>query len=259
MGSPLRSNSHRPAHRAAPSRAWLTRSPLIVTLLVVVFPIGLLLTWTASRWGRSTRWLATGFVVSGLIIVAVIAPSAGSSVNAVASGRGASPGSTASRSDDAAPLLIHSLAASGGTAEAVPTSAPTGTTSSTRLASNPAQVSAAAKALAPARQASPTRTSTGPSHTPTPSSSPTTKAGGPVSAALCGAPPNPFGYNLCGRGRPVTHPAQTACSYFRCDAGFGAGKGFMVECRDTTYSMSGDWRTACSAHQGVLRVVSSGP
>jgi hypothetical protein len=76
--------------------------------------------------------------------------------------------------------------------------------------------------------------------------------------SLCGAPSNPFGYNFCHRGGYVHSPAATVCSYFNCIAYFQNGKGYMVECKDYTYSMSGGISGACSHHKGVLRPVYSG-
>jgi hypothetical protein len=66
---------------------------------------------------------------------------------------------------------------------------------------------------------------------------------------------NPFGYNFCGRGSYIydVNPARV-CSYFNCVAGFGTSKGYMVECKDTTYSTEGK----CSDHGGQLRAVYSG-
>ena len=58
-------------------------------------------------------------------------------------------------------------------------------------------------------------------------------------ANLCGAPANPFGYNLCGRGSTITSPDSATCSYFTCIGNFSSGSGFMIQCADNTYSMSG--------------------
>ncbi|HVA21754.1 MAG TPA: hypothetical protein VNN74_06635 [Candidatus Micrarchaeia archaeon] len=74
-------------------------------------------------------------------------------------------------------------------------------------------------------------------------------------AGRCGAPPNPFHYTLCPRGRLILHPARAVCRYFRCIGAFWAGRGYMVECRDRTYSRSGGRRGACSDHHGEWRPV----
>jgi hypothetical protein len=103
---------------------------------------------------------------------------------------------------------------------------------------------------------------------PTPTAAPTTAA--PPSSApttaptaaptttpardLCGAPANPYGYNFCG-GAPVTHPDSGVCAYFPCIASFWNGTGYMAECTDGKYSMSGGLQGACSRHGGELRPV----
>jgi hypothetical protein len=104
-------------------------------------------------------------------------------------------------------------------------------------------------------------TAAAPSHTATtptrPSAPPTTAA--PPAAARCGAPPNPYGYNFCGRGGLVTDPPRNICNYFSCIDNFWNGVGHMEECQDQTYSMSGGRPGSCSHHGGNLRAVNGGP
>lgn len=72
----------------------------------------------------------------------------------------------------------------------------------------------------------------------------------PPQRNLCGAPPNPWGYNLCG-GNVVYNPPPTFCRYFRCIANFwNSTLGYVDECNDATYSHSGGRRGACSSHGG---------
>jgi hypothetical protein len=78
-------------------------------------------------------------------------------------------------------------------------------------------------------------------------------------AALCGAPPNPYGYNFCGRGGYVLNPRADTCGYFNCIDNFWNGRGHMEKCRDGTYSMSGGRQGSCSHHGGNLRPVYRGP
>jgi len=80
-----------------------------------------------------------------------------------------------------------------------------------------------------------------------------------VPRSLCGAPDNPYGYNFCGRGGLVTNPPAGICDYFSCIPNFVNGVGYMEECQDGMYSMSGGRRGACSDHGGELRAVDSGP
>ena len=100
--------------------------------------------------------------------------------------------------------------------------------------------------------------------TTSPTTHPTTKKPTPTptrkTVSLCGAPSNPWGFNFCGRGhaiRPTALPAGV-CSYFDCIASFYDGRGYMVECNDDTYSMSGGIQGACSHHRGERREVYSG-
>jgi hypothetical protein len=80
----------------------------------------------------------------------------------------------------------------------------------------------------------------------------------PPSASTCGAPANPYGYNFCGVGMYVYGPATGTCQYFNCIDNFPDGHGYMVECNDGTFSMSGGIDGACSDHNGVERPVYSG-
>lgn len=78
-------------------------------------------------------------------------------------------------------------------------------------------------------------------------------------ADLCGAPANPYGYNFCGRGSYITQPAAGTCSYFSCIPNFPNGHGYMAECQDGMYTMSGGIQGNCSSHQGFWRAVNAGP
>lgn len=83
-------------------------------------------------------------------------------------------------------------------------------------------------------------------------------AAGGNGASLCGAPANPYGYNFCGNGSDVRNPPADICTYFNCIDSFRDGNGFMVECNDGMYSMSGGISGACSYHGGESRRVYSG-
>lgn len=85
-----------------------------------------------------------------------------------------------------------------------------------------------------------------------------TSQAAPAKPSTCGAPGNPYGYNFCGTGGYVTSPPSAICSYFNCIANFFNGRGYMVECNDGTYSMSGGIRGACSYHGGEDRPVYGG-
>ncbi|MDQ2836136.1 MAG: hypothetical protein M3Y42_00280 [Actinomycetota bacterium] len=76
----------------------------------------------------------------------------------------------------------------------------------------------------------------------------------PVAAGLCGAPANPFGYNFCS-GNVIYSPDPAVCGYFSCIPNFSNGKGYLEQCRDGMYSMSGGRSGACSYHGGENRPV----
>jgi hypothetical protein len=75
----------------------------------------------------------------------------------------------------------------------------------------------------------------------------------------CGAPPNPWGYNFCGRGGTVRVAPSDFCSYFNCIPSFWKlTNGYVAQCRDGLFSHSGGVRGACSSHGGVGRAL-NGP
>jgi hypothetical protein len=73
-------------------------------------------------------------------------------------------------------------------------------------------------------------------------------------ANLCGAPPNPFGYDFCSPGNVIYGPPSNFCVYFDCIKSFwDSTNGYVDECQDATYSHSGGRQGACSYHGGELR------
>lgn len=92
-----------------------------------------------------------------------------------------------------------------------------------------------------------------PTHSPKPAPKPK-----PKPTPCGGAPANPWGFNFCSGGKiTVANVPGDVCSYFDCIGNFFNGHGYMVECRDATYSMSGGVRGACSDHGGEWREVYS--
>jgi hypothetical protein len=71
---------------------------------------------------------------------------------------------------------------------------------------------------------------------------------------LCGAAANPWGYNFCG-GSFITAPPSTFCTYFNCIASFWNGVGYVMQCRDLTFSLSGGRSGSCSSHGGNYRAL----
>src|SRR2546421_11666090 len=67
-------------------------------------------------------------------------------------------------------------------------------------------------------------------------------------------PRNPWGYNFV-RGKLIKFPPQKFCNYFKCIKNFVKGRGYVVECKDATYSKSGGISGVCSGHRGYNRTL----
>lgn len=78
----------------------------------------------------------------------------------------------------------------------------------------------------------------------------------PHTPNTCGGPANDDGYTFC-NGSLVRHPAADVCDYFNCIENFWYGSGYMVECNDGRYSMTGGKNEACWDNGGVDRPVYS--
>jgi len=71
---------------------------------------------------------------------------------------------------------------------------------------------------------------------------------------LCGAPANPWGYNFCG-GSFIYSPPVGFCTNFACIATFSSGRGYVMQCKDGAYSLSGGIQGSCSQHLGNSRAL----
>lgn len=102
--------------------------------------------------------------------------------------------------------------------------------------------------------AKPTPTKPAPNPTQKTTPKPTPK---PPTVSLCGAPKNPWGLTDCSGGSTVyqSNLPSGVCSVFDCIGNFPNGKGYMEECVDHTYTMSGGRSGACSYHGGEWRQV----
>lgn len=114
-------------------------------------------------------------------------------------------------------------------------------------ASSPAAASPTPSA-GPTTGASPTPT-TSATPTPNPTLSPSPTATPTPGLALCGAPANPWGYDLCSDGdAPVYPPVPGAfCTYFDCVSDFGTGSGYVVECPSGRYALENDPSKQCGS------------
>ena len=109
---------------------------------------------------------------------------------------------------------------------------------------------------APAQQ--PVSQQSAPAPAPTPTQAPAPAATSTATPAPAptpmpdGAPANPWGYDF-EPGNAITAPPSNFCSYYNCIANFSNGKGYVEECKDSTYSKSGGVSGSCSGHSGNNR------
>ena len=67
---------------------------------------------------------------------------------------------------------------------------------------------------------------------------------------------NPWGYTTSRPGKRINDPPGEFCSYFDCIPSFwDSTNGYVVQCRDGTFSHSGGRQGACSSHGGVRRAL----
>jgi hypothetical protein len=125
-----------------------------------------------------------------------------------------------------------------------PTSSPATATLEPTPPAAPPTVEPAATPM-PTTQPPPVQTTT---TQPAPTPPATTTSSKPP-PSLCGAPPNPYGYNFCG-GALIYSPASDICSYLTCAANFWKGDGYVVQCQDDTFSKTGGKQKVCSQDQG---------
>ena len=109
----------------------------------------------------------------------------------------------------------------------------------------------------PSVQASPTNpgAATGTVSTPDPVLTPEPSL--PPDPNLPPAAKNPWGYDFRPPGHLIYHPLSDFCNYFNCTEDFTTGTGYVVECRDALYSLSGGTPDACIFDGGVTRTLYS--
>jgi hypothetical protein len=229
--------------------AWFRRLPGWAKALVVVLAIGL------------SPWLLIALGVT-VVVLAIVVLLAGPMPRFRLDSRAAAIGALV--------LGLTCLGAGGALASAT---LPDQTTSTSQpsVAGLPSTTSASPALVAtttePVTTLQPTTTAQATTTSP-PTTRPPTTTQGPRPAttrpappkttrpvSLCGAPPNPYGLNLCGRGSHVFHPPADVCDYFNCIANFSNGVGYMEQCQDGMYSMSGGRQGACSHHGGERQAV----
>lgn len=108
-----------------------------------------------------------------------------------------------------------------------------------------------------ASQSGPTTIAPAVSATPVLQAPPASALPAPPSAFnYCGAPSNPWHYNFC-CGTLISAPNPSFCQYFTCIKSFWIedipNDGYVVQCQDSMFSLSGGESGACSYHGGELR------
>ena len=91
--------------------------------------------------------------------------------------------------------------------------------------------------------------------TPTPTVVPTPT---PVPATPTPLPDtitNPWGYDFASPGSFITAPPANFCGYFACITNFRNGQGYVVECQDGAFSLTGGVAGSCADHKGDLRAL----
>jgi hypothetical protein len=226
---------------------WYRRTTAVVLFLVFFFPVGLVLLWMRTDWSAQRRTVVTGIVAVFVLIAAASHGSHPTTTTQLNPTTRVGTGGSSSGADASASSSADSAAAPGTSDSTVPRAAP---------AESSAAAVPAPPAPAPSSHVAPPPPPPSTQAAPPPPAPPTTKAAPPPS--LCGAPSNPYGYNFCDVGGFVSSPPRDICSYFNCIGNFWNGRGYMVECNDGTYSMSGGISGACSYHKGEDRPVYSG-
>ncbi|MFL6136555.1 MAG: hypothetical protein ACJ74O_02000 [Frankiaceae bacterium] len=212
----------------------------------VMGALGALRTLCFGRPGWPRGWRVLQGFATVLVTLLVI--------GALSGGNGQQPVSSATgRTIDATPAA----GATSSSAAQPPVSSPSSAASPQAVVtSRPARTARPTPSRPRSPRPAPVRT-TAPRPTVKPTPTPTPKPTHAV-PSTCGAPKNPWGYNFCGSGSLIYHPAPDVCGYFDCIDYFDNGVGYMIECSDGTYSMSGGRSGRCSHHGGELREVYSG-
>ena len=160
------------------------------------------------------------------------------------------PSVTAIGSDASTPSpTTQPAATTAGSDTNIPSAAPTkGTTLIAPVATAPKQVTPTIPTPSPTPGQVPTAV---PTATPTPVPQPTQPPAPQSSPIYTGVNGNPWGYDFT-PGNFISSPPADFCTagYFSCIKSFWKGQGYVDECVDGMYSLSGGIRGACSQHGG---------
>jgi hypothetical protein len=91
-----------------------------------------------------------------------------------------------------------------------------------------------------------------PTPTPTVMPTPTSTLVAQTATPLPDSISNPWGYDFAA-GSFITSPPANFCIYFSCITNFRNGQGYVVECQDGAFSLTGGVAGSCADHKGDLR------
>jgi hypothetical protein len=139
----------------------------------------------------------------------------------------------------------------------LPTSGASAAVATATATPAPTIVPTGAPALAP----TPQPVAVAPKATVRPTQKPAPPPPAPPAFNYCGAPANPWHYNFCGGNLVYNPPNPTFCNYFVCIASFWTedipNDGYVMQCVDGTYSLSGGESGSCSHHGGNSRALNA--
>ncbi len=64
---------------------------------------------------------------------------------------------------------------------------------------------------------------------------------------------NPWGYDFATPGVLITAPPLNFCIYFKCVTNFRMGQGYVMQCQDGMFTLTGGTAGSCMANKGDLR------
>jgi hypothetical protein len=97
-----------------------------------------------------------------------------------------------------------------------------------------------------------------PTDTPIPIDTPASVASNGATCPYPAANGNPWCYTFFNTGTYLFAVDSGFCGYFNCISSFWKGQGYVVECADGMYSMSGGMVGSCSRHGGEYHILYGG-
>lgn len=207
-------------------------------------------------WGRQRKGVQASIGCGSLIVallfcgICAAVGNAASHANTTASGATPTSGATGATGNVA---VVASTTSNSPTASTNVTPGATTSTQNTGASTQPATATPTptkGTTSSPSPTTVPTSGPTSVPETPTPGRTPTPPRPTPTPTPSCNAVNNnPWCYNFT-PGALITSPPTAFCNYFKCIPSFWNGHGFVNECQDGMYSLSGGISGDCSSHGG---------